>query len=251
MRLRRLDDYQSWALEHAGRRLLIDPWLSDEHHLPGGHWLFGRRRPAPAPLETWLPADALVLSAHFADHLHAPTLAGLPRALPVFGSVAAAKRARRLGFTAVQALRPDDVFTPWPGLRVEAIRPGFPYAHNSLGFVFAADGQRVYFETHMPPAGLEARGPFDAVVAPMQSVRLLGVPFVQSLERSVALARRLAPRWWLPTGDDPHLGHGLLTRLLFFRDARSDFAQALAAAGATTRFVEPAPGQSFEIPPQS
>ena len=245
MKLRRLDDYQSWALEQGGRRVLIDPWLSDEHHLPGGHWLFGRRRAPPAPLTTWLPVHALVLSAHFADHLHAPTLREVPKDVPVFASSFAAKLARRLGFTDVTALRKGDVFIPWPGLSVQVLAPGFPYAHNSLGFVFEGDARRVYFETHMVPGDIASRGPFDAVVAPMQSVRLLGVPFVQGPEKAAAVAKTVGAKWWLPTGNEPHLAHGALPTLLFTRGHMADFEAALA--GTQTRFVQPAPGEAVDL----
>lgn len=153
MELRRLDDYQSWALEQGGKRLLIDPWLTEEMSLPPGHWLFGRRRPAPSPVTDWLPADALVLTAHFSDHLHPKTLSLLPKRLPVFASRGAAKEVRALGFTQVTALRDGERATLWPGLELEAVAPGFPYTHNSLGYAFTAEGKRLYFETHVVAPG--------------------------------------------------------------------------------------------------
>jgi L-ascorbate metabolism protein UlaG (beta-lactamase superfamily) len=74
VRLRRLDDYQSWALESQGKRLLIDPWLTHEWSLPPGHWLFGRTREAPVGIEHYLPVDALILTGDFSDQKHCPRL---------------------------------------------------------------------------------------------------------------------------------------------------------------------------------
>lgn len=250
MELRRLDDYQSWALETGGRRVVIDPWLTHEMSLPPGHWLFGRRRAAPQPLTTWLPIDAVVLSAHFSDHLHPETLRQLPLTTPVFGSQGAAKHARKLGFTHVTALRDGEQATVLPGLTATAIAPDFPYAHNSLGFVFEAEGARVYFETHIVnfERAKTRVGTVDCLVAPMQSVRVAGIPFVQSPERSVEVAKVLQPKQWLPTGDDPQLAHGLFHSLLItYRGAREEFAPMLKAAGLATRFVTPAPGEAVRV----
>ncbi len=250
MELRRLDDYQSWALEIGGKRVVIDPWLSDEMSLPPGHWLFGRRREAPKPITTWLPVDALVLSAHFSDHLHPATLKQLPPQTPVFASKVAAKHARKLGFTNVTALSDADQATVLPGLTVTAIAPNFPYSHNSIGFLFEGDGSRLYFETHIVnfERAKTRIGEVDCLVAPMQSVRVAGIPFVQSLERSVEVAKVLKPKQWLPTGDDPKLAHGLFHSLLIsYRGELPEFAPMLKAAGLETQFLTPAPGEPVRV----
>jgi L-ascorbate metabolism protein UlaG (beta-lactamase superfamily) len=248
MELRRLDDYQSWALELGGKRLLIDPWLTEEMSLPLGHWVFGRRRPAPMPMTNWLPVDALVLTAPFSDHLHPGTLAMLPKILPVFASRGAAKEVRALGFKQVTALRDGERAVVWEGLDLEAIAPGFPYTHNSLGFAFTAGGQRLYFETHVvEPERAKARlGKVSLLVAPVQSVRLLGIPL--SAERALEVARVLTPTKWVPTGNDPHLAHGAFSRtMLFYRGAVGDFASLLRSSGVPTELVEPAAGQSVSL----
>ncbi len=246
MKLRRLDDYQSWALEQGGKRLLIDPWLTDEMSLPPGHWLFGRRRVAPAPVTTYLPMDALVLTAHFSDHLHPQTLAALPKSVPVFATPTAAKLVRQLGFTQVTALRDTERATPWPGLELEAIAPGFPYTLNSLGYVFTADGERLYFETHVVDAKrAKARlGPVHTLVAPVQSVRLMGLPLVMSPERALAIAKVLQPKYWVPTGNDPAQAHGAFSKtMLFYRGEVADFSALLQSSGVATTLLEPKPGE--------
>ena len=81
-----------------------------------------------------------------------------------------------------------------------------------------------------------------------QSVRVAGIPFVQSPERSVEVAKVLQPKQWLPTGDDPQLAHGLFHSLLIsYRGAREEFAPMLKAAGLATRFVTPAPGEAVRV----
>ncbi|MDP2275140.1 MAG: MBL fold metallo-hydrolase [Archangium sp.] len=250
MELRRLDDYQSWALELGGKRLLIDPWLTEEMSLPPGHWLFGRRRVAPAPVTQWLPVDALVLTAHFSDHLHPATLSMLPKTTPVFASTGAARLVRKLGFTQVTALADGERAQAWDGLELEAIAPGFPYTHNSIGVAFTATGKRLYFETHVvQPERAKARlGKVELLVAPVQSVRLMGIPLVMSPERALEVVKVLAPMKWVPTGNDPAAAHGVFSRtMLFYRGEVGDFRALLQREGATTTLLEPAPGQSVSV----
>jgi L-ascorbate metabolism protein UlaG (beta-lactamase superfamily) len=250
MELKRLDDYQSWALTQGGRRLLIDPWLTDEWSLPPGHWLFGRTRPAPTPVTAQLPLDALVMTSAFSDHLHPKTLALLPKSLPVFAARVAVKELAALGFTNITSVRDGERFSPWPGLEVEAVAPGFPFTATSNGYVFAADGKRLYLETHLVPLARakERVGAVDLMVAPVQSVRLLGLPFAMGAERALKVARELAPKQWVPTGVDAHLAHGVFSKtMLFYRGAISDFRTLLSGSGLPTKLLEPAPGDSISV----
>lgn len=250
MRLTRLDDYQSWLVEVAGRRVAIDPWLTSEFSLPPGHWLFGRRRPAPTLGPSALgDVDALLLTAHFSDHLHPETLEALPKSIPVIGTSTAARLVRKLGFTNVRALGRGHTAELLPGLAVEAVAPGFPYSHNSNGYVLTASQRRLYLETHMihPRRSPSIRG-VDLLVAPVQSVRLLGIPFVMSPERVVELVRELAPKRLVPTGNDPQLAHGAFQSMaLFSRGTIEGFSQLLKTSGLSTQFTALAARDSIEV----
>lgn len=250
MRLCRLDDYQSWLVEVQGRRIAIDPWLTGEFSLPPGHWLFGRRRSAPsAGLAALANVDALVLTAHFSDHLHPPTLEALPRSTPVVATSMAAKLVRKLGFNNVRALRGGETTQLLPGVDVEAIAPAFPYSHNSLGYLLHASGVRLYLETHTIHAGraAKARGA-DLLLTPVQSVRLLGMPLVMSPERVLELVETLKPKRLVPTGNDPGGAHGLLQSLaLFTRGSIDGFATALSQSGLPTSFHAMRAGDALEL----
>jgi L-ascorbate metabolism protein UlaG (beta-lactamase superfamily) len=248
VRLRRLDDYQSWALESQGKRLLIDPWLTHEWSLPPGHWLFGRTREAPVGIEHYLPVDALILTGDFSDHLHKATLQHIPKALPAFAPRAAANALRKLGFENVTTLRNEEKGNPWPGLEIEAVASGFPYSHRALGYAFKEKDTTIYFEPHLIHLGRAKRlGPLDAVVAPVQSVRLMGLPFAMSAERAVQAARELKPKKWIPTGNEPQLGRGLFSTLfLFYRGSVDDFGALLASTGLFTQLAQLEIGEAFE-----
>lgn len=253
VRLQRLDDYQSWLFEVQGRRIAVDPWLTASHRLPPGHWLFGRRRQAPTPgPEAIASVDAVILTGPFADHCDPDTLGVLPRTVPIFAQGIAAKRATQLGFTRVTAMRGGDEATPFPGTKLRAVQPGFPYRHNSIGFVIEGDGARAGFETHvidLQRHGKQLEG-LDLLVVPVQGVWLMGVPFVMAPEKVRRIVDALKPRQVVVTGNDPEKGHGLLSSaMLFYRGSVAEFAASMAPS--TSRFVDLNAGQTLDVGAQA
>lgn len=247
MKIRKIDDYQSWAVEIGERRMLIDPWLTDELSLPA-HWFYGRRREAPK-VSSW-PCDALLLTAPFADHLHPKTLATIAKDTPVFTHKVAARTLRKLGFVNVTAMTDGMRVEPWPGFTMEAVAPAMPYAHNALGLIFEHGGARAYMEPHIIhlERAKQRVGNVDLVIAPVQSVRVAGVPFAMSAERALEAAKVLnAPRW-APTGIDAHLAHGFFSAtLIFYRGVVNDFRELVTKAGLVTKVVEPGAGDVIEL----
>ena len=251
MRLTRLDDYQSWLIELMGRRIAIDPWLTPAHALPPGHWLFGRRREqVPTPKEHIADVDALLLTGPFSDHCDPETLSVLPRSVPAFANPQAAKRLRALGFTRVTTLHDGQTAEPFEGVRIEAVQPGFPYRHNSLGYVLREPNASLYFETHT--VDLERHGArvsgLDVAVLPVQGVWLFGVPLVMSPERALEVARALAPKQLVPTGNDPQKSHGLMSKaMLWTRGTIDDFATLLARSELPTKLSSLQPRETLTL----
>lgn len=247
MKLTRLDDYQSWLIEAAGRRIAVDPWLTAEYSLAPGHWLFGWRRPPPACGVTPLAhLDALVLTGPFGDHCDPATLAHVAREVPCFAQPAAARRLRSLGFTQVTALRDGVVVEVAAGVMLEPVAPGFPFTRSSTGFVLTAEGQRLALEPHLVDLERQATRleNLDVLLIPVQGVRLLGVPYAMSATRALCVVQRLAPRLVVPTGNDPQRGHGLLSRLfLSYRGSVEAFGALLAAGAPRTTWTPLGPGE--------
>lgn len=249
MRLTRLDDYQSWLVEVNGRRLAIDPWLTNELSLPPGHWLFGRRRArVPTAKERIADIDALVLTGPFSDHLDPETLSVLPRTVPTFANAPAARVLVRLGFTRVTTMHDGHIAKPFDDdVTLEAVRPGFPYRHNSLGYLLTNGHARLYLETHTVDLARQAARlkNVDVAVLPVQGVWLFGIPFVMSPERALEVTRALTPRVVVPTGNDPHKAHGLMSKaMLSTRGTLEDFSTLLEHSGLPTTFSNLAPGES-------
>lgn len=201
------------------------------------------------------PLDGLLLSAHFGDHMHMPTIASLPRDLPIFTTSTAARRCRRRGFTHAQVMTDGETIHVGPsdgGLDVTAIAPAFPYAHNSLGFLLhdPSRDHRAYVETHVThEARLRTFGVrVDAFIAPVQSVRLMGVQFSMGAARTLRSVAILQPRWALATGLNPDRATGILPRLLLRCEGRvEDFATRLAETEGDTRLLQPATGETVDL----
>lgn len=252
MELSRLDDYQSWLVEAGGRRVAIDPWLTGEI-VVGRRWLYRRRhgRPpvyAPASLP---PLDALLVSAPFEDHLAAETLRALAPALPVIASPAACPALRALGFRDVRPLAPGERAVVGDGFAITSVRPGFPYRTASIGFVLedAAADVRAYLETHVTdlPSLAPWRDRLDALIAPTESVRLLGIQYSMGPARVLRNLAALRPRVFVPTGDAPRAASGLLPRLLTYAGSIDELTRGAAQAGLATRIVPLAPGESLRL----
>jgi len=239
MRVERLDDYQSWAIHADGTTIVIDPWLVGECTLPGGPRIFRRtHRESPARTPAQMGSvDAIFLTAHFGDHFHEPTLAAFSLDTPVYSTKWGGKRAEKMGFRNVHVMGAGEHWTCGK-LNVTSIAPAFPYAHNSLGFLFeSANARRVLLETHgvdresIPGACKH----IDVLITAIEGVRLLGIPFTLGLEKLLEVVTDLSPTYLLPTGTRPEMSEGIISKLLSVKGTVEEFEQMLRGAGATTR----------------
>jgi L-ascorbate metabolism protein UlaG (beta-lactamase superfamily) len=256
LELERIDDYQSWRIRCGGQQLLIDPWLVDDIEIgQGGRWL-RRRHEAPVALRPRdvEPGTIVVLTSAYADHAHAPTLAALDKGLRVMGAPTAIRLARRIGFRSTIALGASRRVVLDGRLAITAVRPRFPYGMGSIGLLIESldDGVRVYVETHVAPERHPALEPgVDAIVAPVQKVRLAGVQLAMDLDEAVGLARRLKARWLLATGTSPAAAEGLLPERLLRVDGDLETFEAvtdLHLGEGRGRLLKP--GETLRVPPR-
>jgi len=235
-----------WLLEFGALRVLVDPWLTGSLEFPPGAWFFRgelpRSQPAPEAV------DLLLLTQGLPDHCHPPSLALLPKTLPVVGSASAAARARQLGFAAVTALRPGDRHRHGE-LRITATA-GAPVPQVENGYLLEHPSGRLYLEPHgFLPADLPAQ-PLDAVIAPVVDLGLpLAGAFVRGREVLPRLVERFSPRTVLAstTGGDVAFS-GLLTRILWQQGSPAEAARQLQANGAEgCSLINPVPGERYTL----
>lgn len=160
-----------WLLEIGDLRVLVDPWLCGDLVFPPGPWLLKGVMPELQPVPESI--DLLLLTQGLQDHAHPHTLSMLSKDLPVVGSAAAAKVAKRLGFSSVQALKPGDR-TERGALRIRATAgAAVPAVEN--GYLLDWPGGSLYLEPHgVLDSSVEAR-PVQTVITPVVD---LGLPLV-------------------------------------------------------------------------
>ncbi len=125
-----------FVLETDGRRMAIDPYLSDTLAAKYANTLYSHRRlsPPPATADELGALDLVLCTHHHTDHMDPGTLAPLARRLPglrfVVPAASTVVARERAGGGAERLLPLDagETVEPFPGLRVTAL----PAAHETI-----------------------------------------------------------------------------------------------------------------------
>jgi len=243
-------DNNSWLIELAGKRILLDPWLVGNLTFGNLDWLFKGSRSQERLIPDHL--DLILLSQGLEDHAHPDTLKRLDKAIPVVGSPSAAKVVQQLGFTQVTTLKPGENFTLgdltlWATLG----SPLSPLVQEN-GYLLKAmsSGKTLYYEPHgFHPPTLKEYGTIDVVITPLID---LALPIVGSLikgkESALQLAQMVKPQVMLPTAAGGEIVfEGLLLSLLKVIGNTDDFRVKLAENHLATSVLEPKPGERIEV----
>ena len=236
-----------WLLEFGCLRVLVDPWLTGSLEFAPGPWFFQGELRQPQPLPERL--DLLLLTQGLPDHTHPPSLALLPRTLPVVASPAAAARARQLGFLQVQALAPGQSWqqdAEAGDLRIRATA-GAPVPQVENGYLLQHPAGSLYLEPHgYLPADLPAE-PLDAVITPVVDLGLpLAGAFVRGQQVLPQLIERFRPRTVLASSAGDAVNYsGLLNRLLWQRGTAAEAATALQSQAGDCQLIDPEPGERY------
>ncbi|KAM3090553.1 MBL fold metallo-hydrolase [Phormidesmis sp. 146-12] len=241
-------DNNSWLIELASKRILLDPWLVGNLTFGNLDWLFKGSRSHDRPIPDHL--DLILLSQGIEDHAHPETLRQLDKSIPVVGSPSAAKVVQQLGFTQVTTLKPGEQFV-MDGLTIAATlgSPLGPLVQEN-GYLMKADGKTLYYEPHgFHPPTLKEFGTIDVVITPLID---LALPIVGSLikgkESALELAQMVKPRVMLPTAAGGEIVfEGLLLSLLKVMGNTDDFRIKLAENHLATSVLEPKPGERIEV----
>ncbi|MBD2306494.1 MBL fold metallo-hydrolase [Chroococcidiopsis sp. FACHB-1243] len=255
MKLTRID-LNSWLLEIAGLRVLIDPWLIDPLVFYGQPWLFSATHlKPPAYNPTTLPnIDLILISQGLDDHCHKPTLEQLARQIPVVGSPTAAKIVQGLGYTDVRSLIPGQTEI-LDALNITAVT-GAPIQGQVENGYFLKDvesGETVYYEPHWfqsEKVTAQFQGTVDVAIAPIigQVFPLLGQVIMGSTE-AMHLIQTLHPRVFVPTSLGEIEARGILPMLIRSIGSVEEFSDRLAASGSKTQLLLPAAGETLAIEP--
>ncbi len=244
-------DSNSWLIEIADRRILLDPWLVGDLAFGNANWFFRSYRKTDRSIPENI--DLILLSQGLPDHAHPETLKALDRNIPVVGSPAAAKVVRELGFTSVSSLNHGETHVVGDRLHIQATigSPVGPTAkENGYWLKDLQLGTTMYYEPHgYHPDNLGALGPIDVVLTPMIDLSIApGLPVIKGSESAVKLAQQIQPQVMIPTaaGGDIEFS-GLLLKLLKATGSPADVQAKLTRAGMTTQVLEPKAGDRTDL----
>lgn len=248
-------DANTWLIEAARKRILIDPWLVDDLTFGGMPWLVRGIKTDPPPIPTEI--DLVVLSQGLADHAHPPTLRQLDKSIPVMASPDGASVAKSLGFEQVTTLDHGDSAALSDGtVRVQTFIGaivGMNKKENAYVITFhgdSDDGASLYYEPHGYPdtQHLKTLGGVDVVITPMADITLMGVAPVVRGGVAVQLAELLQPQVMLPTAEAGKVTYDGLVAGAIKTDGGADRVRSqLAAKGIDTEVIQPVSGETVEI----
>lgn len=253
-------DANSWLIESANVRVLVDPWLVGDLVFGDLPWLVrGMRSEAIAIPQN---IDLILLSQGLADHAHPETLKALDKSIPVIASPDGAKVAQSLGYASVQSIdhgekltwkKPDDETDT---LVIEAF-VGAPVGplNNENAYVvsFLSEAARLYYEPHGYPDAdhLKDVGSVEIVITPMADQMLMGVaPVVRGAIAAPKLAELLRPKVMLPTAEAGRVTYsGLIAPVLSTKGGADDMRSRLRenARTASTEVIQPVSGEAIEL----
>jgi L-ascorbate metabolism protein UlaG (beta-lactamase superfamily) len=240
-----------WLLEFeqpgaSTLRVLLDPWLVGELRFLPGDWFFTGRQRRPQPIPEAI--DLLLLTQGLPDHAHPPTLAAIPRSVPVVGSAAAAAIVRGLGYTTVTELRPGESTTVLGQLTITATAgAAVPQLEN--GYLLHHPAGRLYVEPHgfLPPVEALPAEPLDAVITPVVDLGLpLAGAFVRGRSVLPELLERFRPATVLASSAGGEITYeGLLSRLVWQKGSCQETACELPSG---VQLINPVPGERQTLP---
>lgn len=203
-----------FVIEAGGRRIVIDPYLSDSlaEKYRGKRFGHERMMPAPATPAKLGPLDLVLVTHQHTDHMDPQSLMPLAAANPacrfVVPRAALAAAEERIGVLPERLIPVDagESVEPLPGLAVTAIRAAHETLerspegwHRFLGYVVAADGATLYHSGDtIPFEGLaEEVAPFavDLALLPVNGRRAeltaAGIAGNLTLDEACLLAERI------------------------------------------------------------
>ena len=248
-------DANSWLIEAAGKRILVDPWLVGDLVFGNSPWLVRGFRDQPVEIPKNI--DLILLSQGLADHAHPETLAQLDKSIPVFASPDGAKVAASLGYQSVKGLSHGEttVFgSESEGVRVQTFvgaPVGVTKKENAYVLTFLAEGSRLYYEPHGYPDAehLKDVGSVDVVITPMAEITLLGIaPVVTGKDAAPKLAQLLSPQVMLPTAEAGRARYsGMIAGALKTVGGAAELRRQLAEQGFKTAVIQPNSGEPVAL----
>ncbi len=243
-------DSNSWLIELANKRILLDPWLVGPLVFGNLPWLFKGERSQDRAIPDSI--DLILLSQGLEDHAHPETLQCLDHSIPVVASPNAASVVKDLGYTSITTLDHNQTHTLGSELEITAL-PGAPIGpmllENAYVLTDRLQGTTLYYEPHGYPSNQIKAKAVDVVITPLMtlSIPILG-PILQGGDTAIELAKAVKPQVMIPSAAPGSVQYdGILANVLQATGSSEQIQTQLQQAGLKTKVINPEPGQRFEV----
>ncbi|GBF85249.1 beta-lactamase [Aphanothece sacrum FPU3] len=244
-------DSNSWLIEIARKRILIDPWLVGSLVFGNLDWLFKGIKSITYTIDQ--PIDLIILSQGLEDHTHIPTLTELDHNIPVVASPNAAKIVKELGYKQVTELAHGQSYTLDNSITIKAV-PGSPLGpqltENGYIITDLIEQQKIYYEPHgYHSSTLTEEGKINVVITPIVGLSILHlVPILKGEKTTLELCQTLKPQVILPTAGSGKVDYeGFLSSVIREEGTIAGFRQMLAKYNLVTSVLTPQPGQTVQV----
>ncbi len=244
-------DSNSWLIEIAELRILLDPWLVGSLVFNNLDWLLEGKKTTSHPIPENI--DFILLSQGLEDHAHPPTLEVLDHNLPVIASVNAAKVCKDMGYSDVRAIDHGESYVFADKLEIKAVkgsRVGLNLVENGYIIKDLTSNESIYYEPHgFHEANLEKQDPVKVIITPLTSIKILAVAHaIKGQESAVEVCRWLQPEYILPTagGGDVEF-EGVLNKFLVNEGTIDRFRDLLQQENLKTKVIETKSWQPVSI----
>ena len=245
----------SWLIELADQRILLDPWLIGPLVFGQQSWFFKAEKATSFEIPENI--DLILLSQGLPDHAHPPTLEVLDKTIPVWGSPNAIKVAIKLGFQNTQTIEHRQS-AQMNNLDVHSF-PGSPIGpmltENAYVLTKLSTSTSLYYEPHgfhSPELKGLGTGRIDAALIPLVNLTLpLIGDVIQGGKAALTLAQWVQPNVLIPTtvGDDDVIYSGLLNSILGMKGDLNVLRTTSQQLGLKTQILDPfPPGERVELP---
>lgn len=244
-------DSNSWLIEIAQVRILLDPWLVGTLVFGNLSWLFeGKKLTQRAIPEN---IDLILLSQGLEDHAHPPTLKQLNHHLPVVASENASKVCQELGYETIHTLKHGESYIFADKVEIKAV-PGSPVGVNLVenGYIIRdlATDESIYYEPHgYHSPSLQQERSIKAIITPLINLKLpLIGSVIKGQDNALEVCRWVKPQYILPTaaGGDIEFT-GLLMSILKAEGNLDDFRALLNQNQLSTQVIEAIPRQPVSL----
>ena len=243
-------DSNSWLIEIAQCRILLDPWLVGSLVFGNLKWLLEGKRTQSHPIPENI--DLILLSQGLEDHAHPPTLEVLDHDLPVVASPNGAKVCQTLGYSSIKSLNHNESYIFKDKLEIKAV-PGSPIGPTLVenGYILRdlTTNESIYYEPHGFHSANLQEEEVQVIITPLTGIKipLIG-PVLKGQETAIEVCRWLKPKYIISTaaGGDIEF-EGLLTKVLKPEGSIARFRQLLQQENMETQVIEPESWQPVTI----